>query len=116
VPWQIGTVYPVGYGYGDIQPEVGVTGTPVIDPVSHTIYLVSKSEDTATNTFYQRLARSGSSYGEREIQRTGAHNGVRAGNRRRILNGVLDFDPQNENQKIWLALAGGIVYLVVGSA
>ena len=33
----------VGVSYGDITPEVGVIGTPVIDPVSNTLYVVSKS-------------------------------------------------------------------------
>ena len=111
VPWLIGTVYPVGYGYGDIQPEVGVTGTPVIDPTSNTIYLVSKSEDTATNTFYQRLhaldLATGSEKFNAPVLIAASVPGIGDGSS----NGILDFDPQNENQRSGLALAGGLVYL-----
>jgi len=44
----------VGNGFKDIYPKIGVTGTPVIDPASSTLYVVSKSE-TSGPVFYQRL-------------------------------------------------------------
>ena len=111
VPWQIGNVYPVGYGSGDIQPEIGVTGTPVIDPTSNTIYLVSKSENTATSTFYQRLHALDLATGNEKFSApvliAASVPGIGDGSS----GGVLDFDPQNENQRSGLALAGGVVYL-----
>jgi hypothetical protein len=45
----------VGFSYFNLAPEVGVTSTPVIDPASATLYVVSKSTDSAGATFYQRL-------------------------------------------------------------
>jgi len=54
----------VGKCYGDIYPEVGVTGTPVIDSITRVVYLVSASESSPTSsglcsssaaTFYHRL-------------------------------------------------------------
>jgi hypothetical protein len=40
----------VGNCFGDIYPEVGVTGTPVIDSITRTIYLVSASEQNPTRS------------------------------------------------------------------
>jgi hypothetical protein len=109
VPWEIGNVYQVGYGDGDIQPEIGVTGTPVIDPASNTIYVVSKSEKTSTTTFYQRLHALDLATGDEKFNApiliTASVPGVGDGGL------MVTFDPQNENQRSALALAGGVVYL-----
>ena len=41
---------------GDISPDIGVVGTPVIDRASGTVYLVAKSKTTtSTPSFIQRL-------------------------------------------------------------
>jgi outer membrane protein assembly factor BamB len=40
---------------GDIEPTVGVVGTPVIDPSTETIYMVADTWDTATNEAHHML-------------------------------------------------------------
>src|SRR5690242_12059276 len=41
--------------YKDLVPEIGITGTPVIDPASSTIYVVAKSKNTSNNTYHFKL-------------------------------------------------------------
>ena len=58
----------VGSGCDDITPEVGVTGTPVIDPSTNTLYVVSKSMNSGGTSFFQRLHAIDITSGNREIR------------------------------------------------
>ncbi len=42
-------------GSSDIYKDLGITGTPVIDRPSSTIYLVTKTKDAGTTTYHHRL-------------------------------------------------------------
>jgi hypothetical protein len=101
----------VGVGDGDIQPEIGVTGTPVIDPTTNTIYVVSKSENTTTKTFYQRLHALDLATGNEKFSGPVLIAASVTGMGDGMSGGMVAFNPQNENQRSGLALSGGVVYL-----
>jgi len=106
VPWQN-----VGFGYQDIQPEIGVTGTPVIDSATSTIYVVSKSENTATATFYQRLhaleLATGNETFNAPVLIAASVPGIGDGS----LGGIISFNTGLQHQRAGLVLAGGRVYV-----
>jgi hypothetical protein len=106
----------VGAGFSDIQPEIGVTSTPVIDPASSTIYVVSKSIDPVS-FFHQRLHALDLLSGN---ERLNGHQPVEisasvAGNGDGATGGNLAFDPQTQHQRSALALLNGIVYIAWAS-
>jgi hypothetical protein len=111
-----GTGALVGSGYGDISPEVGITGTPVIDPATNTLYVVSKSVN-ASLQFFQRLHAIDVTTGNeriappRSIDSSISVPGTGAGS----VSGLVAFDPRNESQRPGLVLSNGVVYVAWAS-
>jgi len=103
----------VGAGGGDIAPEAGVTGTPVIDLSTNTLYVASKSVLPSGPTFYQRLHAidllTGNEKFSAPVTITADYPGTGDG-------GIsTTFLPQQQNQRPALALANGIVYIAWSS-
>jgi Putative Ig domain len=94
---------------GDIQPEVGVTGTPVIDPSTNTLYVVSKSVIASGPTFFQRLHAIDLATGTEKFLGpatiAATYPGTADG------SSTTTFVPQVENQRAGLALVNGTVYI-----
>jgi hypothetical protein len=109
----------VGNCFGDIYPEVGVTGTPVIDPATSTIYLVSSSEvgnaggncSYNPGTFHRRLHAlelvTGNEKFSGPVSIVASVPGLGDGSS----GGMVSLDPQKHHQRSGLALSGGIVYV-----
>ena len=105
----------VGSGNGDISPEVGVTGTPVIDPGTGTLYVVSKSADATGTNIFQRLHAIDISTGKEILggpAKIGAnitYPGTGDG------GATVTFSPQQQHQRAGLALANDVVYVAWAS-
>ena len=103
----------VGSGNGDIMPEVGVTGTPVIDPSTNTLYVVSKSVIVSGPTFYQRLHAIDLATGNEKtgspVTITATYPGTGDGGT------TVTFNPRQQNQRPGLALVNGSVYIAWAS-
>ena len=102
-----------GHNYQDFSGQFGIVGTPVIDPVSGTIYLVARTKETSggITTFVQRLhaldVRTGLDRSNSPVVIAATYLGSGAGSS----GGTNTFDPLRNNQRPALVLANGIVYI-----
>jgi hypothetical protein len=103
----------VGVGTGDIQPEIGVNGTPVIDPSSGILYVVSKSVNSTQTTFYQRLHAINLITGNENPGSPTTIAGIYPGSGDG--GATVAFNARQENQRAGLALVNGSVYIAWGS-
>jgi hypothetical protein len=97
----------------DLVPEIGITGTPVIDVATRTMFVVSFTNEGG-RLLYRLHALDISSGLERRgspvvIQATVPGRG--AGSR----NGQIRFDPKHQRQRAALLLANGRIYIAWGS-
>ena len=97
----------------DIIPEVGITGTPVIDLASKTLYVVAKW--TENGGVVQRLHAldilTGNERPNSPVEIRASSPGSGSGS----VDGVITFDKRWENNRPGLLLLNGIVYLGYGS-
>jgi len=93
----------------DIYPEIGITGTPVIDPVSGTLYVVGATLEGIN--YVQRLHALDVTSGAEKFGGPVVIKASVSGTGNGSVNSTLTFDPEWENQRPGLLLLNGIVYV-----
>jgi PKD repeat protein len=97
----------------NIPGTIGITGTPAIDPVNGTIYVVAATKVGAA--YHQNLHALDAATG---APRTGSPHEIAAqvqGDGPAAVGGLIAFDPLRENQRAGLLLMGGNVYVAWAS-
>jgi hypothetical protein len=98
-------------GSSDIFPDIGILGTPVIDPSTKAVYLVTKTKTSSGGAYKQRLHALNLADGsERTNSPVSLDNTITAPG---TCDGgtTVSFDPLRENQRPGLALVNGTVYV-----
>ena len=93
---------------GDMQPIIGITGTPVIDGTTNTMYVVSYSQENGTQVY--RLHALDVTTGQDKsapIVIQGSVPGTGTGS----VGGTISFDAHVERQRVALNLVNGKVYI-----
>jgi hypothetical protein len=96
-----------------IAPEIGITGTPVIDTTSSTVYLLARTKETPSGqpVFYQRLHALDLATGQDKLTPTVVATPADPGGQ----FGVAQFSSLLNNQRSALLLANGQVYVAWAS-
>lgn len=108
------TIYPPGGRYGpNISPHMGITGTPVIDLASNTMYVDAFTNDSGT-IFNHRIHALDLTTGQDKVTpvvvaATYPGNGVESDGT------TVTYDPTRQLQRPALALLNGTVYVSYGS-
>ena len=103
-------------GITDTIPEVGITGTPVIDPATDTLYVVAKTQEVSgsTTNYVYRLHALNITTGT-ESNAPVMIQGQVTGSGSPNANGSLVFSPLYSMQRPGLVLVNDVVYIGFGS-
>jgi hypothetical protein len=104
------------YHHNVLNPLIGITGTPVIDPASGTLYVdvFSGEVPDTTNCVHRVHALNIETGAERPFSPVLVSASV-PGTGVDSTNGVVNFIPQNHMNRPALTLAGGVLYVPYGS-
>jgi hypothetical protein len=94
-----------------ITPEIGVTGTPVIDVASSTLYVVSETKTTAGPTYAYHLHALDLATGAEKLGGPMIVTGSVPGMAPDALGGMVSLSPLYGGQRAGLALSGGVLYV-----
>jgi hypothetical protein len=98
---------------GDLVPEIGVSGTPVIDTVTGTMYLTAKTKENGR--FAQRLHALDITTGAEKFGGPVLIKATVKGSGDGSVNGMISFNALKEGQRAGLLLQNGQVYVAWSS-
>jgi hypothetical protein len=112
-PPNVTTVSVTDVNCSDLTPEIGITGTPVIDPAANAIYVVATTKENGTIVY--RLHALDITTGNEKPGSPALIQASVAGTGDGSVNGHVPFTPKQERQRPALLLANGTVYIAWGS-
>jgi fibronectin type 3 domain-containing protein len=94
----------------DIQPEIGITGTPVIDPATATLYVVVKTKENGNN-YFQKLHAIDITNGAEKFGGPVTIQASVPGTGSGSSGGQVPFNALRHNQRPALLLNNGVIYI-----
>jgi len=100
-----------------LGPEIGITGTPVIDATTRTLYVVAKTKEVAgsTTSYVQRLHALDLATGAEKFGGPVVIQASVPGQGSGAIAGQVAFDPLHANQRAALLLNRGVVSIAFGA-
>lgn len=103
-----------------ITPEVGITSTPVLDPISGTLYVLARTKESrsffSSYSFVQKLHALAITTGVEKFGGPAVIDAKSQGRGDGAQNGTVSFEQQRENPRAALLLVNNTVYASWGSS